>query len=454
MQHCLKMFSVRRKVKDTMLNYQSYDVAVVNYPLFQRNTPKINFCEIVEAKSIEKDYKVPIYIHIPFCENLCKFCIYNRMRVKKDSEIVERYVNSLIREIKLYASFESIRKMKIGAVFIGGGTPTVLSFQQLYGLLKALSENFAMDDCEITVECNVQNGDIEKLKLLKTLGVNRISTGMQTFHEETRKRLNIQCDSKTVSRWMDKAAALHFDEIATDIIYGFPGLLEKQVLEDINLALKLPIQHLSLYKLTVFAYTELYRDMQKAQESLHSEENMEKLFSLAHAYLLEKGFQVYSTQEYGSDVKFWKYTYDGYGNNLSFGSSCFGYLNGYCYQNDSNVMEYIKKCEANCSGIERISSKITQNQLMERTMVIGFRKGAVSDAMFYNTFGCHIDAVFEDILAKHVKEGYIYRDNDKYRLTAKGYFYQGKVSADYMVSIFKGVSPLMKKMCIGEHSMP
>ena len=74
--------------------------------------------------------------------------------------------------------------------------------------------------------------------------------------------------------------------------------------------------------------------------------------------------------------------------------------------------------------------------------------------MFYNTFGCHIDAVFEDILAKHVKEGYIYRDNDKYRLTAKGYFYQGKVSADYMVSIFKGVSPLMKKMCIGEHSMP
>lgn len=437
-----------------MLNYQSYDVAVMNYPLFQKNTPPIDFSKIIKAKSVEKDYKVPIYIHIPFCESLCRFCIYNRMYVKKDSDIVARYVDALIREIKLYASFEKIRKMKIGAVFIGGGTPTVLSSQQLHRLLETLSENFALDDCEITVECNAQNADFDKLKVLKVSGVNRISTGIQTFHDESRKRLNIPYDSKTVARWMDKAASLDFDEIATDIIYGFPGLGEKQVLEDINLALKLPIHHLSLYKLAVFAYTELYQDMQKGQECLYSSESMVRLFSLAHEYLLERNFPVYSTQEYGSDVEFWKYTYDGYGNNLSFGSSSFGYLNGYCYQNYRNVMEYIKKCEANQFGIERISPQITQKQLMERTMVIGFRRGVVSDAMFYNTFGCHIDTVFEDILAKHIKEGYIYRDNGEYKLTAKGYFYQGIVSADYMVSVFKGVSPLMKKMCIGEHSMP
>lgn len=435
-----------------MLNYQSYDVAVMNYPLFQDSTPIIDLCEIIESESVEMDYKVPLYIHIPFCESLCKFCIYNRTRVKKDSEIVAKYVDALIREIKLYASFIGIHKMKIGSVFIGGGTPTVLSNHQLFRLIETLAENFALGSCEITVECNAQNADFDKLKLLKSLGVNRISTGMQTFHDETRKRLNIQYDSKTVANWMDKATALNFDEISTDIIYGFPGLGEKQVLEDIKFALKLPIRHLSLYKLTVFAYTELYQDIRK--EEICSPEKLENIFYLAHEYLLKNAFPIYSTQEYGSDVQFWKYTYDGYGNNLSFGSSSFGYLNGYCYQNERKIPEYIRKCENNQSAIERISTKITKEQLMERAMVMGFRKGVVSNAAFLKAFGSHISSVFEDVVAKQMMEGYVYYEHNDYKLTPKGYFHQGKVSADYMRSVFTGISPLKKRMCIGEHRMP
>lgn len=439
-----------------MTNYQSYDVAVMNYPLFLNHTPNINLDEIVRPQNFETGYEVPIYIHIPFCESLCMFCIYNRMQAKEGSSIVEDYVKALIQEIKLYASYEEIQKLKVGSVFIGGGTPTVLNQRQLTELICTLFECFALENCEITVECNVQNADKDKLQLLKNLGVNRISTGIQTFQDALRKKLNISKDSKLVARWLEEAAKLNFKEISTDIIYGFPDMNAKQVMKDIDLALRLPISHLSLYKLTTFAYTKLYHDVSQGRVFLPSYEQMEHIFYQAHDHLLEKGFAVQSTQEYGSadSVKFWDLTYDGYGNNLSFGLSSFGYLNGYCYQNSAGVVDYIKKAKSNQTTIERISPQITKEQLLERAMVIGFRKGEVSDTMFYRAFGIHIMDVFGDVLTKQIKDGFVYKNKDKYQLTPKGYFHQGHISVDYMVSIFRGVSPLRKKMCIGEHRMP
>lgn len=439
-----------------MTNYQSYDVAVMNYPLFLEQKANMNLEEMVQSPNFEMEYEVPIYIHIPFCENLCRFCIYNRMKAKEGSNSIEEYVKALIREIKLYASHEEIQKLKVGSVFIGGGTPTILNHRQLSELIYTLSKCFKLDDCEITVECNAQNADKSKLQLLKDLGVDRISTGIQTFQDTLRKRLNISNDSTYISRWLEEAARLNFKEISTDIIYGFPDMNEQQVINDIDKALRLPISHLSLYKLTTFAYTQLYQDVRQGKTCLPSYERVEKMFYQAHDYLLKKGFTAQSTQEYGKNerVRFWDQTYDGYGNNLSFGLSSFGYLNGFCYQNERRVLDYIKKVETNQLPIERISPKITEEQLLERAMVIGFRKGEVSDTMFHQAFGKHIMDVFADILARQIEEGFVYKNNELYRLTPKGYFHQGHISVDYMVSVFRGVSPLRKKMCIGEHRMP
>lgn len=439
-----------------MTNYQSYDVAVMNYPLFINQLTNINFHEIVQLKGGEMRYEVPVYIHIPFCENLCRFCIYNRVLAKEDSSLVDEYVKALIREIKLYASYEGIQNLKIGSIFIGGGTPTVLNQRQLSELICVLYDCFKLENCEITVECSVQNADKHKLKLLKTLGVNRISTGIQTFQDNLRTKFNISNSSKFVAKWLEEAAKLDFNEISTDIIYGFPSMDEKQVIEDIAMALRLPINHLSLYKLTTFAYTKLYQDVRNGKICLPSYKKIENIFYEAHNYLLEKGFGVQSTQEYGKGkcVKFWEQTYDGYGNNLSFGLSSFGYLNGYCYQNERRLLNYINKVKINQPAIERISPKITEEQLRERAMVMGFRKGEVSDRIFYKEFGVHIKDMFKNILEKHMAEGFVYKNNDRYQLTPKGYFNQGKISVDYMVSIFKGVSPLKRKMCIGEHRMP
>lgn len=440
------------------MNYNAYDVAVMNYPLFNKELNEEYLQKELFEQPFDEDYQVPIYIHIPFCDSLCDFCIYNRRLAPKNIELIELYVQALIKEINLYASNPYIAKLQIGSVFIGGGTPTVLSNEQLYKIITALKSAFKINDLEITVECNAKNADYSKLKMLKDLGVTRISTGVQTFDNETRKKLNLQNKSEYVKEWFEKVRALCFDDISMDLIYGFPNTDVDFFLKDIEKAVEMKLGHLSIYKLTVFAYTKLYHDiLNNSFMKLPTHEQLYQMFLESHAYLVKSGYTVQSTQEYSrkdKTVKFWDLTYDGYGDNLSFGTSSFGYINGCCYQNSTNIKKYIDQLDKTKMPIERISPRITYEQRKERALIIGFRKGIVSKKLFSDNFHVEIEDVFSDQINTHLEQGYIFETEDAYHLTAKGLFYQGKVSADYMISIFHRVSPLKKKMCIGLHQMP
>lgn len=439
------------------MNYNTYDVAVMNYPLFNKTNIDHHVRNIFE-QPIQEDVEVPIYIHIPFCDSLCDFCIYNRMLKPKSLDMIQSYVDALIREIKLYASHDYIKEQRIGSVFIGGGTPTVLSVKQLYSIIITLKKCFNINHCEMSIECNPHNADYPKLKRLKNLGITRVSTGVQTFNDDMRKRLHIQNSSQAIMNWFEKVKTLSFDDISMDLIFGFPETNTAYFLNDVKKAVALNLGHLSIYKLTLFAYTKLYKDIQKNKKmSLPTQEQMYDMFSKSHEYILNHNYSIQSTQEYskkGKTVKFWDLTYDGYGNNISFGSSSFGYINGYCYQNQRTINGYISKVKDNKLPIERISSQITYTQQKERAMVIGFRKGFVYKEMFFKTFHTQIIHEFSSQINNQISKDLIYENKDGYGLTSKGLYHQGLVSADYMGSIFKNVSPLKKKMCIGLHEMP
>lgn len=134
--------------------------------------------------------------------------------------------------------------------------------------------------------------------------------------------------------------------------------------------------------------------------------------------------------------------------------SSFGYLNGYCYQNAESVEEYIKALQNDRLPVERISAQITPEQLRERAVIMGFRKGRVLRNPFFDAFHISMDTVFEEPLRRLAEDGLIANDPEGYVLTEKGLYHQGNVSAELMVSLFRGVSALRKKMCIGSHTMP
>lgn len=440
-----------------MNNYNTYDVAVMNYPLFDKKQNKENLQDRIFASPMLDASEVPIYVHIPFCESLCDFCIYNRKFALQNSNIVNRYVKALIKEIKLYSSYKYIKNRKIGSVFIGGGTPTVLNEIQIYQLISTLQECFNLKNCEFTVECNVGNATDSKLSILKDLGVTRISTGIQTFDNELRKKLHIDKYSNDIIKWIENVRRYQFKQISSDFIYGLPGRGIDHFLKDLKKAISVNLDHISVYKLAAFAYTKLYKDVERGKYIFPSSATVEKIFYEAHQYLVDNNFILHSAQEYGkkgSKVKFWDLTYDGYGDNLSFGVSSFGYVNGYCYQNETDINRYIDKINSHMLPIERISPRINDIQLQERALVMGFRKGVVSKDLFYSKFRKQIKELFGDQIEKQINEGLLKGRKKDYHLTPKGLYYQGFISTEYMSSTFKNISSLKKKMCIGTHEMP
>lgn len=438
-------------------NYDSYNVAVMNYPLFNHDLD-INRYGKKMFESAETDhYKVPIYLHIPFCERICDFCIYNRIQINKDSLLVEEYVKMLLREIELYSQQETVKKLSFGSVFLGGGTPTVLSESQLERIIMKLKSCLDIEGCEITVECNISNASDSKLKLFRQLGVTRISTGIQTLQEDLRKKLHINGSREELTDWIKKAKSYGFKEVSGDLIYGFPETSLSMWKEDLEQSAELSLDHISIYKLAVFANTVLYHNISKYDNKILKPELVYKMFEEAHSFLLKCGYEQQSTQEYGKPgcrTEFWENTYDGYGANLSFGTGSFGYINGYCYQNESSVKEYIRILKNGNIPVTRISEQNTPVQLMERSMVMGFRRGYVEKEAFYKEYHKEIKDVFAEVLAQLMDAGYVEEEEMRYVLTTKGIYRQGDVSAEFMLSIFEGTSALTKKYCVGMHEMP
>ncbi len=441
------------------MNYTSYDVAVMNYPLFDKREDVSQAAEkFFKAPPVEKRTEVPLYIHIPFCTSLCDFCIYHR-NLATQPERIEAYVEALLREIEMYASEPYTCQLPIGSVFIGGGTPTVLTRDQLIRILDWLHQSFNLQGCDITVECHIQNASLEKLIALREHGVTRVSTGIQTLQHKARRDLHMAGSPDALIQWLAMAKSIGFSGVSADLMYGLPGVTQEQFLQDLDQVLKLQLSHLSVYKTAIFAYTKLYREQQKSisPPAMLSEAEMRETFYQAHDKLMTHGYELVSTQEYGREkglIRFWDLTYDGYGDNLSFGPSSFGYINGHCYQNESELDSYVKKLQGGVLPVSRISRRITPWQLMERAMIMGFRRGAVSLSRFADTFGYDPKQIFSEVIDQHVKQGYVTSVGDQLILTRKGLYEQGKVSVDYMRSIFQGVSNLKRKLCIGSHEMP
>ncbi len=441
----------------------NYEVAVMNYPLFHKGVPTDAAEKILGPPHYHDPggpWPISVYLHIPFCDSLCDFCVYDRQLTVGKQELVDEFVKALLTEIEVYARAPRFLGQKIGAIFIGGGTPTALSAQQLDDLLKKLGTCFDLQGSEITVECNPLNACEEKLSVLKERGVTRISTGIQSFDNRLRKKFHIAVNAEEAEYWIKTVRKYQFGDISLDLIYGFPGVDSALFLKDLRQAVGLGMGHVSVYKLAVFAYTALYKKLQRtsgARKAFPSEKNLYEMFSEAHRFLLKNGYELQSAQEYGQRGKraaFWEATYDGFGDNLSMGTSGFGYVNGYCYQNTADVSRYIRLLKEKKLPIGRMSPKITPEQQRERALVMGFRRGFVPREPYEKAFGEPMECRFEKKLIRLEEQGFLEGKEDRYLLTKKGLFYQGNVSADFMISIFRGVSPLKKKMCIGNHEMP
>ncbi len=345
-----------------------------------------------------------VYIHIPFCSNICSYCDFTKIYYNK--KYINKYLDSLEKEINKYYNNEIVK-----TIYIGGGTPTSLDIDELNKLFKIIKVFKLDENVEFTIECNIENLTIEKLDLFKKNNVNRISIGIQTFNFKYLKLLNRNHNLKDVKKIINYAKKINFTNINIDLMYGFNGQTIKELDEDLNLFLSLNINHISTYSLMIEPHTKLYIENYK-----NIDEEMDyQMYEYICKKLKENDFIHYEVSNFAKkgyeslhNLTYW--------NNLEyygFGLGASGFINKVRYTNTSNMNQYL------LGNYIKEKEVITKKLDMEYEMILGLRKlKGVNILDFTKKFNIDLVKYFniEKLIEENkliIKDNYIYI-NPKY----------------------------------------
>jgi len=232
--------------------------------------------------------KLSLYVHIPFCTTRCGYCDFNTFAGVQT--LIPKYVKALQKELRWAASNLSI-PVQVGTIFLGGGTPSLLSTGQLLGLMKTIRETFELTpDFEATLEANPGTVNDNWLGELRETGFNRISFGMQSAHPEDLRVLNRQHVHPQVIdavSWSKKAG---FKHINLDLIFGIPAQSLRRWRQTLEFALMENVEHLSLYSLTVEEGTPLHSWVRRGVLPAPDDDLSGEMFETAMRVLTKEGY--------------------------------------------------------------------------------------------------------------------------------------------------------------------
>ncbi|MDD6173258.1 MAG: radical SAM family heme chaperone HemW [Elusimicrobia bacterium] len=355
-----------------------------------------------------------LYIHIPFCVSKCFYCDFASYPGK--TALITPYLKALEKESGLYRL-----KTKPQTVYIGGGTPSILSAEQIKFLLDFINAKYGGGFKEFTFECNPESVNEEKLKILKEGGVNRISLGLQSFND---------AELKLIGRAHNKADFIkayslvvkYFDNINIDLIAALPGQTKESFLSGLKAVLDFKPRHISLYGLQVEEGTPLFRQGYSYDDAFYVE-----LLESAYKILTACGFEQYEISNYAMpgaeslhNINYWLG-----GEYLGLGAAAGGYLGGERYGNFPGIEEYISsvnKGERPLSFKETLCGKAKTGE----KIMTAFRylKGFKPDLQMLKYFG----ADFDDLL----KAGLIENDGENLKLSAKGKYFANQVFSRFV----------------------
>lgn len=234
-----------------------------------------------------------IYIHIPFCKQACHYCDFHfSTSLKKKAELL----NMLQKELVLRK--DELQGEVIETIYFGGGTPSILLQEEIDALIQTVFDNYTViSNPEITLEANPDDLSIETIDALKRSRVNRLSIGVQSFHQEDLKMMN---RAHTAQEAWDSLsyASKHFDNISVDLIYGIPGLTEERWMHNVEKVLALNIAHISSYALTVERRTALYKLIEKGSIPKPDDGMAHAHFMMLIERLKQEGFVHYELSNF------------------------------------------------------------------------------------------------------------------------------------------------------------
>ena len=351
-----------------------------------------------------------IYIHIPFCDCICSYCDF--CKILYNNKYINNYLDNLEKEIRNRYKNELIK-----SIYIGGGTPSSLSYQELERLFNII-KIFKLDsNYEFTIECNVNNLDINKIKLFKDNGVNRVSLGVQSFNKEILTILNRSHTYKEVYSVINNLKSNNINNINIDLIYGVNDNIDI-VKKDIDYFLSLDIPHISCYSLIIEDNTLLkINNYQNIDEDIEYE-----MYKYIENKLTSNGYIHYEISNYAKEgyqsthnINYWDN-----GSYYGFGLGSVSYIDNYRISNTKNISKYNKGIYISNREYEDMNTN------MSNDMILGLRKiKGVSISKFYNKYKKDIREVFDidDLINNKI----LIIDNDNMYIDSKYIYLSNQV---------------------------
>ena len=365
---------------------------------------------------------IGLYLHIPFCLrkcNYCDFCSYASL----DEGVRSKYIASLKNEIESYVADE---KIALDTIFFGGGTPSLLTAEEFSSIVDSVRKTFDIaGDAEFTVEVNPKTLTEEKLSCFVLNGVNRISVGLQSIHDNEQKKLGRVHNYKDFLDAISMVKAAGITNFNVDLMYGIPDQTIESFRKTIDAVAALKPTHISCYGLILEEGTPLFK-MQNELD-LPSEDDEVEMYEAASKMLSELGFSHYEISNYAlpgfeskHNLKYWRCE-----EYIGVGVAAYSYLNGKRYGNLSDINEYLSKSE---------KEYITEDADFEYEFVmLGLRlHEGISLPEYKKRFGKDFFSEREALINSYIKRGYMRLIGDRLSLTEKGFYISNTILTDLL----------------------
>ena len=369
-----------------------------------------------------------LYVHIPFCKQKCFYCDFPSFSGKET--LINDYLNSLEKELDL-----RVGDTAINTIFIGGGTPTYLNLEALIKLKTIMKKVNLKSDGEFTVECNPGTSNEEKLKVLKDMGVNRLSIGLQAVQDRLLKEIGRIHSYKEFKENFILARNLGFNNINVDLMFALPD----QSLEDLDETLKTIIdlkpEHISCYSLIVEEETVFYKLFDDGKLNLPNEDLEREMYLRALRILKQSGYNQYEISNFSKpgyecrhNIVYWSlYDY------IGIGSGSHSYIDEKRISNYTSIEKYIKFMMENGNAIEEVFENSIKDD-MEEFMFMGLRKiEGINKGEFKERFKKEIHEVYGEVISTHIKNKLLVEDEEKIYLTTYGIEVSNYVMKDFIL---------------------
>lgn len=356
-----------------------------------------------------------LYIHIPFCVRKCFYCDFLSGSYKE--EVREAYVKALAAEIKRESYFYKNRIVE--TIFFGGGTPSLLTKEQLTRLMETIYQSFLVSEtAEISMEMNPGTAKQEKLVRMRELGINRLSIGLQSDEDALLKRLGRIHNLEQFRNSYEMAREAGFSNINIDVMSALPGQSMAGYEQTLRTVIDCAPEHISAYSLIIEEGTPFAEQLEKKQLDLPEEEEERQMYYRTKELLFQAGYERYEISNYARsgfacrhNLAYWRRT-----DYAGFGIGAASLIDGVRYSNVRDMRQYLTE-----PHIKQQIEPLTRKDAMEEFMFLGLRcMEGIRFREFEKQFGLSIEEVYGQQIRELTGQGLLETEKDVLRLTEHG----------------------------------